>query len=106
MDCDATPLVKFYFDARVEPQFLILLKGGELKRMTGYNFVKLQDTLDQAVELHHRDFQYYGETGNTWERFYDQFDKWARSGEYDKDAFRLFYEPIADAHRGPGTEHP
>lgn len=28
VDCDLTPLVKQYFDARVEPQFLILLNGG------------------------------------------------------------------------------
>ena len=32
VDCDETPKVKFYFDARVEPQFLILLNGTEFKR--------------------------------------------------------------------------
>ena len=96
MDCDSTPTVKFYFDARVEPQFLVLLNGGELRRVVGYNFVKLQDILQQTTELHQRDFQYYGDTGNSWERFYDSYDRWARSGEYDKDAFRLFYEPISD----------
>jgi thioredoxin-like negative regulator of GroEL len=32
VDCDATPQVKFYFDARVEPQFLFLLNGAEAKR--------------------------------------------------------------------------
>ena len=41
VDCDKTPLVKQYFDARVEPQFLILLNGGELRRNIGFNFVKL-----------------------------------------------------------------
>eukprot|EP00347_Sterkiella_histriomuscorum_P001003 403373710 len=106
VDCDSTPTVKFYFDARVEPQFLVLLNGGELRRVVGYNFVKLQDILQQTTELHQRDFQYYGDTGNSWERFYDSYDRWARSGEYDKDAFRLFYEPISDQHRGAGTQNP
>ena len=32
VDCDATPKVKFFFDARVEPQFLMLLNGAEIKR--------------------------------------------------------------------------
>ena len=41
VDCDKTPLVKQYFDARVEPQFLILLNGGELRRTIGYNFEKI-----------------------------------------------------------------
>jgi thiol-disulfide isomerase/thioredoxin len=106
VDCDLTPPVKFYFDARVEPQFLVLLNGGELKRMVGYNFNKLHDLLDQATELHRKDFNYIGDSGNTWERFYDKFDNWARNGEHDKDAFRLYYEPISDQHRGAGTPNP
>ena len=32
VDCDATPKVKLFFDARYEPQFLILLNGTEIKR--------------------------------------------------------------------------
>lgn len=38
VDCDLTPRVKQYFDARYEPQFLILVNGAELRRVTGYNF--------------------------------------------------------------------
>ena len=56
VDCDKTPLVKNYFDARVEPQFLILLNGGELRRMIGYNFNRLHGFLEEASELHLRDF--------------------------------------------------
>ena len=41
VDCDKTPLIKQYFDARIEPQFLILLNGGELRRTIGFNFVKI-----------------------------------------------------------------
>ena len=42
VDCDDQPIVKRYFDARVEPMFLLLIKGGEISRMTGFNFGKLQ----------------------------------------------------------------
>lgn len=30
VDCDKSPMIKQYFDARVEPQFLMLLNGGEI----------------------------------------------------------------------------
>ncbi len=56
VDCDKTPLVKMYFDARVEPQFLILLNGGELRRIVGFNFEKIHGYLNEASELHYRDF--------------------------------------------------
>lgn len=92
-----------YFDARVEPQFLILLNGGELRRIIGFNFERLHGFLEEATELHRRDFNYYGETGTQWERFYDNYDRFSRSGDYDKDAFRLVYESNSDQHRGPGT---
>ena len=69
VDCDRTPLVKQYFDARVEPQFLILLNGGELRRVVGFNFEKLHGFLNEASELHLRDFQYFGseDAKNVWE---------------------------------------
>ena len=41
VDCDEQPFVKKYFDARVEPQFLLLINGGEIARITGYNFEKI-----------------------------------------------------------------
>ena len=41
VDCDAHPKVKRYFDTRVEPSFLILVNGGEVQRMIGYNFIKI-----------------------------------------------------------------
>ncbi|MFM7854603.1 MAG: hypothetical protein ACKO96_22425, partial [Flammeovirgaceae bacterium] len=64
--------------------------------------------LNEASELHYRDFQYFGgdEVKNQWERFYDNYDRFSRSGEYDRDSFRLQYEPINDQHRGVGTENP
>ena len=105
VDCDRAPLVKQYFDARVEPQFLILVKGGELRRVVGFNFERLHGFLEQATELHERDFQYWGDTKNAWERFYDNYDRFSRSGDYDRDAFRVFYEPQNDQWRGPGTDH-
>ena len=41
VDCDAQPIVKRYFAAGVEPTFLLLIKGGEINRMCGFNFHKL-----------------------------------------------------------------
>ncbi len=98
--------MKLYFDARVEPQFLILLNGAELKRVIGFNFERLHSLLNHTTELHHRDFKYIGDTKNTWERFYDNFDRFSRTADYDRDAFRLYYEPIVDHWRGAGTANP
>ena len=107
VDCDETPLVKKYFDARVEPQFIFLINGGEVERVIGYNFEKLEKTAKRVVAAHTSDeFGYYGETGKQWERFYDAFDRWSRYGEYDKDAFRAALDYNSDKHRGPGTDNP
>ena len=107
VDCDETPLVKKYFDARVEPQFLFLIKGGEVARVVGYNFGKLQKTATQIVESHTtNEFGYYGSTGDQWERFYDEYDRWSRYGEYDRDSFRASLDHNTDMHRGPGTNNP
>ena len=99
IDCDKTPRLKKYFDARVEPQFLILIKGGELARMVGFNFDKLYGLLDKASDLHYRDLNYYGQTGNTFERFYDHHDRWARSMEHDRDSLRFQKDVQSDTHR-------
>ena len=107
VDCDATPLVKKYFDARVEPQFLFLLNGGEIARVVGYNFAKLEETAKKVVAAHTKnEFGYYGDSGAQWERFYDEFDRWSRYGEYDRDSFRAYLDYGSDTHRGPGTNNP
>ena len=107
VDCDATPWVKKYFDARVEPQFLYLINGNEVARQIGYNFGKLEETANEVVAAHTRnDFGYHGQSGKTWERFYDQFDRWSRYGEVDRDSFRSYYDYNTDMHRGPGTDNP
>ena len=107
VDCDEQPLVKKYFDARVEPQFIYLINGGEVARVVGYNFEKLEKTAKTVVRAHTTDeFGYYGSTGQQWERFYDAFDRWSRYGEYDKDSFRAYLDHNSDKHRGPGTDNP
>ena len=107
VDCDEQPLVKKYFDARVEPQFLMLINGGEIARVVGYNFDRIDKIAQKVVAAQNRnDFGYYGNTGAQWERFYDEFDRWSRYGEYDKDAFRANYDYNTDMHRGPGTNNP
>ena len=64
VDCDEHPVIKYYFNARVEPSFLILVKGAKLERMIGYNFDKLEALLEKASELHNGGFEYYGDSGN------------------------------------------
>ena len=95
-----------YFDTRVEPQFMILLNGGEFKRIIGYNFDRLHGFLDKTTECHLRDFNYIGNTQNQWERFYDDFDRYQRCGEYDRDPLRAHVESENDQWRGVGTDHP
>jgi hypothetical protein len=85
---------------------LILLNGAELRRFVGFNFEKLHGYLNQTTELHYRDFNYIGDTGNQWERFYDSYDRFARSGEADRDTFRAFHESKNDHYRGVGTNNP
>ena len=104
VDCDAHPKIKRYFDARVEPQFLVLLNGGELMRMVGYNFEKFSSQLEDVQKKHlDNAFGFYGDTGKTWERFYDSYDKFSRYGE-ERDAFKAEIEYRGDTHRGPGTD--
>lgn len=59
--------------------------------------------MDQAQDLHQRDFHYEGDAKNVWERFYDNYDRWTRTGESDRDPLKLNYESISDKHRGVGT---
>ena len=33
------------------------------------------------MDFHYRDASYIGDTGEQWERFYDNFDRWAQHGE-------------------------
>ena len=107
VDCDETPWIKKYFDARVEPQFVFLLNGQEVARQIGYNFALIETTAKRVVTAHTKDeFGYYGKSGNTWERFYDDFDRWSRYGEYDRDSFRSHLDYNSDQHRGPGTNNP
>lgn len=59
--------------------------------------------MEQAVSLHYRDFDYIGDSNDAWERFYDHYDRFARSGEYDRDAMKIYSDPQNDKHRGVGT---
>uniref|UniRef100_A0A7S3CTI2 Thioredoxin domain-containing protein n=1 Tax=Strombidium rassoulzadegani TaxID=1082188 RepID=A0A7S3CTI2_9SPIT len=106
VDCDATPQVKFFFDARVEPQFIFLLNGAEIQRQVGFNFNLVESHLRDIEKFHYQDANYFGDSGNQWERFYDQFDRFEKHGQDDRDAFRIHHETIEDQHRGPGTMNP
>ena len=106
VDCDAQPLVKQYFDARVEPQFLFLVNGGEVARVIGYNFEKLDAVCGKVVKATlNNEFGAIGDSLKSWERFYDEFDRWSRYGENDRDSFRATLESNTDTHRGPGISN-
>ena len=92
-----------YFDARVEPQFILLVNGGEMTRQVGYNFGKLETTFEKVKQLHNNDLPYYGNSKDSWERFYDDFDRWAKYGQNDRDVLKGTIEGDSDNHRGAGT---
>ena len=52
VDCDATPKVQRFFDARVQPSFLALIHGGEIARINHYNFEKLGIQLEEITTMH------------------------------------------------------
>ena len=107
VDCDKTPFVKNYFDARVEPQFIFLINGGEIDRVVGYNFELISKRAQKVVVANSTDqFGFHGRSGEAWERFYDDFDKWSRYGEHDRDGFRGWHDFNSDQYRGPGTPNP
>jgi hypothetical protein len=81
----------------------MLVNGGQIHRQIGYNFLKLENQLNTVQQEHATNINYFGDSEKTWERFYDEFDRFARYGEYDRDGFRSYYEPITDKHRGPGS---
>ena len=103
VDCDVQPKIKLYFDARVEPQFIVLVNGGEAHRQIGYNFEKLATHFEDIQDRFIRKETFFGTSKHTWERFYDEYDRWSRVGEYDRDAMRATYESNSDQHRGSGT---
>ena len=105
VDCDQAPMVKRFFDARVEPQFLVLVNGGEIERITGFNFDKIGKQLQRITELHYGDMGYFGNGAKQWERFYDFHDKFAKSC-IERDPFVIRVDHGGDQWRGPGTANP
>ena len=85
----------------------MLINGGEIGRVIGYNFEKINSMAKRVVEAHNKnEFGYYGNSGSQWERFYDEFDRWSRYAEKDKDSFRAHLDFNSDMHRGAGTTNP
>ena len=68
-----------------------LLNGAEIKRQIGFNFDLVENQLEQITDFHYNKAGYIGSSGDQWERFYDSFDRWAQSGEYDRDALIILY---------------
>ena len=80
--------MKKYYDVRVEPHFLVLVNGGELTRVTGFNFAKLHEVLENCSHLHHTEFEYYGDSKGTYEPFTNYHERLRNTLEHDKDVLR------------------
>ena len=65
IDSDKHPRIKYYYDARIEPFFQLLLQGTNIKRITGYNFdyIRQQATF---VKDAHNSFDYIGDDKGQW----------------------------------------
>ena len=48
VDCDATPKLKLYFDARYEPSCVLLVNGAEIRRQVGFNFDLVENLLEET----------------------------------------------------------
>ena len=92
VDTDEHPRIKYYYYAKHEPHFLILLNGAELGRVTGYNMEHLHQKLEHATELHYKDFNYKGDTGSYWEEFTDFPEYQSRFLDRDRDNTNLYWE--------------
>ena len=46
IDTDQHHRLKHYYDCRVEPTFTLYVNGGEITRMVGYNFNKLEKLMN------------------------------------------------------------
>ena len=62
--------------------------------------------MENVIDYHRSRASYFGDSGQTWERFYDSFDRWAKDGQADRDAMKMKPDDIGDQHRGPGTLNP
>ena len=61
--------------------------------------------MDTVQDLHLHKVQYYGDSGNTWERFYDEYDRFERWRAQERDNQVMGNPVVGDQHRGPGTDH-
>ena len=59
--------------------------------------------MEEVTDLHLNKANYFGDSGDHWERFYDKFDRFAASGMADRDALIMKVDDQTDSHRGPGT---
>ena len=48
--------------------------------------------MENVTDLHLNKASYFGDSGEHWERFYDQFDRFAASGMADRDALNMKIE--------------
>ncbi len=90
IDTDKHPRIKFFYDARVEPCWLIQLNGAELERIVGFNFEHIHHKLDETIRLHRQGFDYFGDGGNFWEKYTDILDVNRRDLEQDRDNMKIY----------------
>ena len=92
VDSDLHPRIKYYYDARVEPHFLMLVNGGAFLRVTGFNFEHLHEKMQLTLDTHNQKLNYYGATGEHYEDYTDEFETRRRNLEMDRDHVKWYHE--------------
>ena len=52
--------------------------------------------MEEVTNLHLNKANYFGDSGDHWERFYDKFDRFAASGMADRDALIMKVDDQTD----------
>ena len=82
--CCVQPLIKRYFDTQAEPQLLVLVNGGKIKRKVSFNSKKISNSLLHLCLNVGSSFGHCRDSKNSWQRFYDEYDEFSRYGEEPK----------------------
>ncbi len=56
--------------------------------------------MEEIVDLHLSKYEYIGDTGKIWERFYDEADRFSLEFERTKDESRFTADNYVDQYRG------
>eukprot|EP00826_Nyctotherus_ovalis_P016737 TRINITY_DN14860_c0_g2_i2.p1 TRINITY_DN14860_c0_g2~~TRINITY_DN14860_c0_g2_i2.p1 ORF type:complete len:186 (-),score=41.74 TRINITY_DN14860_c0_g2_i2:40-597(-) len=98
IDCDKYPTLKFYYDTKVEPTFIILVNGAEIARVVGDDFERVLELYERyefllsarVAQLHYSEFKYIGSAKRVYEPFESFYLKARRWVDYASDPFTTY----------------